>query len=170
MKQKIKIRKLTVNDFQLIESAFKAQGWNKPAEQYQGYFKQQLNNERIVFLAFIEEMFCGYVTVKWVSDYSSFREREIPEISDLNVLKKQQKQGIGKFLIKAAEKTIFTKSNLAGLGVGLLPDYGAAQKLYSKLGYKPDGLGITYQNRRCEYHSQVEVNDDLILWMIKAKE
>ncbi len=169
MKQEIKIRSLLENDPGLIEAAFKSQGWNKPAQQYQEYFKQQNNSERIVFLAFMNEEFCGYVTVKWVSDYAAFQEKNIPEISDLNVLKKYQKAGIGKILMKQAEQAIFEKREMAGIGVGLLSDYGAAQRLYNRLGYQPDGLGVTYQNERCEYGTKVNVDDDLVLWMIKAK-
>jgi ribosomal protein S18 acetylase RimI-like enzyme len=166
---RIQIRPLSANDAEPISSAFKLQGWNKSEQRFQLYFRQQQNGERVVLLAFIENKFCGYVTIKWLSDYPTFREGKIPEISDLNVLKKYQRAGIGRSLMAAAENVIFEKGAISGLGVGLLSDYGAAQRLYNKLGYKPDGLGITYQNVRCEYGSKVEVDDDLVLWMTKHK-
>ena len=33
---------------------------------------------------------------------------------------------------------------IVGIGVGLYPDYGSAQRLYIKRGYLPDGHGATY--------------------------
>lgn len=169
MQLEIKIRNLLESDPELIEAAFKNQGWNKPAQQYRVYLKQQENNERMVFLALANGEFCGYVTIKWCSDYPLFQKRSIPEISDLNVLIKFQRAGVGTMLMHRAEQAIFEKGAISGLGVGLLPDYGAAQRLYNRLGYRPDGFGITYQNKRCEYGVKVCVDDDLVLWMVKAK-
>ena len=168
MTKDINIRLIACNDFDLIEASFKAQGWNKSATQFEEYFKQQQENQRVVFLAFFAGNFSGYGTVKWVSDYLPFKQMNVPEISDLNVLKKYQGLGIGRALIEMAEQVIFENHKISGIGVGLLPDYGAAQRLYFKLGYKPDGFGITYQNQRCQYGSNVIIDDDLVLWMTKS--
>ena len=40
----------------------------------------------MVWLAFYEGEFAGYITLKWRSLYPSFKQQNIPEIMDLNVL------------------------------------------------------------------------------------
>jgi hypothetical protein len=42
------------------------------------------------------------------------------------------------------------RSDVVGLGVGLYPDYGTAQRMYVRRGYLPDGRGVIYYNVR--YH------------------
>ena len=82
-----------------------------------------------------------------------------------------RKKGIASELISIAEKEAKQIGNTIGLGVGLYggidDGYGAAQKLYIKLGYKPDGLGITYNEKRVSYGQQVVLDDNLILWFTK---
>lgn len=56
---------------------------------------------------------------------------------------------------------------MIGIGVGLYADYGAAQRLYPKLGYRPDGRGITYREHPVAPGSSVPVDDDLVLWMTR---
>jgi GNAT superfamily N-acetyltransferase len=63
--------------------------------------------------------FAGYVTLLWVSAYGPFAERQVPEISDLNVLPAHRRQGIGSALLDCAESAASARSNVAGLGVGL---------------------------------------------------
>jgi hypothetical protein len=54
-----------------------------------------------------------------------------------------------------------------GIGVGLYQDYGAAQRLYSRLGYVLDGTGVSYKNAAVAPGSQVTVDDDLVIWMLR---
>lgn len=54
-----------------------------------------------------------------------------------------------------------------GLGVGLYADYGAAQRLYVRRGYMPDGAGLTWNNEPAEAGAMVRVDDDLLLWLHK---
>ncbi|MFZ4100295.1 MAG: GNAT family N-acetyltransferase, partial [Chlamydiia bacterium] len=160
-------RPLLPSDPPVIEEAFSRQGWKKPARQYEDYLAEQVTQERAVIVAVIDGDFTGYVTVLFASLYAPFRERKIPEISDLNVLKEYQGRGIGRALIAEAEKLIAQRSPTAGIGVGLLRDYGPAQQLYIKLGYLPDGLGATYRYEPMEYGSEIMADDDLVLWMTK---
>ena len=51
--------------------------------------------------------------------------------------------------------------------MGLYKDYGPAQKLYSKLGYSPDGNGITYKGQPAIAGQSYVLDDDLILWLTK---
>jgi GNAT superfamily N-acetyltransferase len=163
----VKIRPLHHNDIAPIANAFADIGWNKPASQYQGYLSEQDADQRLVLVATIKEIFAGYLTIVWKSNYPPFREAGIPEIVDFNVLPKFQRQGIGTQLIDAAEEKIAVRSSIAGIGVGLTHDYCAAHILYIKRGYIPDGQGISWNNKFCEYGDQVIVDDSLVIYFTK---
>lgn len=113
------------------------------------------------------EKFAGYVTLKWQSDYKIFADDNIPEISDLNVLPSFRKKGIGSALIEKCETYAVKRSNIVGIGVGLYPDYGAAQRLYIKRGYIPDGHGATYNYEYVTPGKEYPLDDDLVLWFTK---
>ena len=111
--------------------------------------------------------FAGYLTIKWISDYPPFKNKSIPEIVDFNVLKKFQRYGIGTQLMDEAESRIIKISKIAGIGFGLVQDYGAAQILYVKRGYIPDGRGILDDGKVLKYEDQVTVSDNLVLMLVK---
>jgi GNAT superfamily N-acetyltransferase len=161
------IRQLEARDVQPIAAAFAALGWHKPAEQYEAYIMEQDQDTRVVWVAFVNDQFAGYVTIIWQPDYPPFREQHIPEIQDLNVLPDFRRQGIASALMDKAEATIAARSPVAGIGVGLTPDYGNAQRMYVKRGYIPDGRGIAYHNQTVSYQQQVAVDDDLVLYFTK---
>jgi ribosomal protein S18 acetylase RimI-like enzyme len=80
----------------------------------------------------------GYGVLHWESFDLTFRERNIPEIIDLNVITAYQKQGIGSALIHACEGIARDHDyDIIGIGVELQPQYDQAQRLYRKLGYTP---------------------------------
>lgn len=160
-------RALKEADIPQIVAAFDEIGWNKPTSLFQKYFEEQNNNARLVWVAFKKNVFAGYVCLKWHSDYQHFADKNIPEISDLNVLQKFRQQGIGSKLLDLAEAEAQKRSQYVGLGAGLYADYGNAQKLYVKRGYVPDGCGITYKNKPVEPWETVCVDDDLVLWFVK---
>ena len=92
---------------------------------------------------------------------------KIPEITDLNVLPPFQNQGIGSKLLETAEMEASKRSSVVGIGVGLYKDYGAAQKLYIRRGYIPDGRGIIYNYEPMLPGSTVEIDDNLVLFFTK---
>jgi predicted N-acetyltransferase YhbS len=161
------IRPITKADAEPISEAFKAQGWYKPVAQYQQYYELQEAGARDVLIAELEGEFVGYLTILWQSAYLPFLKEEIPEVVDFNVLMKHQRKGIGTALMDEAEKRISKVSSYAGIGVGLMKDYGAAQILYVKRGYVPDGRGIHRDSRALTYGDQVVVGDDLVLSLVK---
>ncbi len=126
----ITIKKLAEKDIKKISLAFQKIGWNKSKEQYEKYLAEQEQNKRFVLVAFKNKKFVGYVTIVWESDYPLFKENNIPEIVDLNVLLKYQRLGIGSKLMDEAEKIVSQKSKQVGIGVGLAPGYNAAQRMY----------------------------------------
>jgi ribosomal protein S18 acetylase RimI-like enzyme len=165
---KVSLSSLTENILDEIVASFKEIGWNKPKTTYEHYLEDQAQNSRSIFVVTVENKFAGYVTLKWISDYKHFKEDKIPEISDLNVLPKYRKQGIGTILIKACENIARERGyHKIGLGVGLAIDYGSAQRLYVKLGYIPDGRGIHYHYQPVGYFQNVKVDDDLVLFLEK---
>lgn len=163
----LRLRKLKLADCIPISMAFKAQGWDKPVLQYEHYFRWQEEGIRDIILAEVSGEFAGYLTILWESNYTLFKERSIPEIVDFNVLKKFQRQGIGTALMDEAEKRISLVSDFSGIGFGMVEDYGAAQILYIKRGYIPDGKGLYYDDRQLVYKDEVTVDDSLVFHLIK---
>ena len=165
------IRSLTEEDIKAIVSSFHQIGWNKPESLFAGYLKEQEAGERIVWVAYFKCEFAGYVTLKWQSGYASFKAENIPEIMDLNVLPHYRKMGIGSLLLDCVEKEAATKSQIIGIGVGLYEGsdggYGAAQRLYIKRGYIPDGKGVTYNYEPTIPGNSYPLDDDLVLWFTK---
>lgn len=161
------IRRLERKDIPAIASAFQEIGWNKPASQYERYLAQQKMGVRDVYIAWVDEHFAGYLTICWQSNYGPFRERNIPEVVDFNVLPRFRRMGIGTHLMERAEEEIAIVSPVAGIGVGLTPDYGAAQRLYVLRGYIPDGHGLHWRDHHVRFGEEVRVDDDLGLYFTK---
>lgn len=171
MNDQIQIRTLIREDIVAISDAFNQIGWNKPLSLFAGYLKEQEAGEQLVWVTHVQDEFAGYVTLKWQSHYPSFKEQNIPEIMDLNVLPARRKKGVGSLLLDRAEKEASIKSDVVGIGVGLYAGedggYGAAQRLYIKRGYIPDGKGVTYHYQSTIPGHNYLLDDDLVLWFTK---
>lgn len=135
------IRKMIQSDIVVIAET--SASWNKKREQYERYFDENQRGKRVTLVATIGEAVVGYTNVLWQSYYEPFLSGGIPEINDLNVAAEFQNRGIGRALIRAAERVVAEAGKpVIGIGVGLTPDYSAAQHLYPKLGYISDGRGV----------------------------
>ena len=162
------IRLLEERDIQPVSSAFEGAGWsNKPPGLFERYLAAQDDGRRIVLLALLGGEIAGYLTVDWQPAYPPFRQNGIPEIQDFNVLPPLRRQGIGARLMDEAERRIAERSSVAGIGFGLFADYGAAQRMYVKPGYVPDGMGMRYGDRYVSPGDRVTVDDDLCLFLTK---
>ena len=145
-------------------------GWNKPAAQYERYLAEQREGRREVLVAFVEDgsAFAGYLTVVWQPDYPPLRAANVPEIQDLNVLPHLRRRGIASRLLDQAEQQATERGfDCMGIAAGMTPDYGAAQRLYVRRGYVPDGLGLTSHDRFVQYGDTVTVDDGLALHFTK---
>ena len=161
------IRLLGVSDPETISAAFTALGWHKPPELYQRYLAEQEEGQRLAFVAEWHDELAGYVTLVWASNYSPFAERQVPEISDLNVLPPHRRQGIGNALLDHAESAASARSRVVGVGVGLYSGYGAAQRIYVCRGYIPDGRGIMYRNQPVEPGATIRIDDEAALMLTR---
>lgn len=163
----VALRALLAADCTIIAEAFAAQGWNKPAAQYAAYLREQEAGARDVLVAEVDGEFAGYLTIVWASTYPPFRTAGTPEIVDLNVLLKYQRRGVATALLDAAEQRIAQRAPVAGIGVGMTADYGAAQILYVQRGYRPDGRGLAVHGAPAAYGDAVTVDDDLVLYFTR---
>ena len=160
-------RTMDESDPGAISTAFAAVGWHKPSTLFQRYLAEQAAGRRLAFVAEWHGEVAGYVTLLWVSEYKPFAERHVPEISDLNVLPAYRRKGIGSALLDRAESVASTRSNVVGLGVGLYSDYGAAQRIYVRRGFLPDGRGIMYANQPLEAGAIIRIDDDARLMITR---
>jgi hypothetical protein len=71
-------------------------------------------------------------------------------------------------VLDAAERLVAERSRVVGIGVGMDADYGAAQRLYVKRGYVPDGAGLLYGNHPVRFGETVRVDDELCLRLTKV--
>lgn len=163
----LQIRPLHDDDPATIAAAFQRIGWNKTRAQYQRYLAEQAAGQRGCRIAFVDGQFAGYVTLNWQPTYPPFAEAGVPEIQDLNVLPEFQRQQIASRLLDEVEALAAERTSVVGIGVGLHPGYNAAQRLYGKRGYIPDGRGITHRDRFLEEGAQIVLDDDLVLHLTK---
>ncbi|HEX8691080.1 MAG TPA: GNAT family N-acetyltransferase [Longimicrobium sp.] len=167
MQPPVQVRGLAADDIEPIVSAFAAAGWPKPRQQYERYLGEQAAERRVVLVAWCGGEVCGYATVVWEPKYPPFREERIPEIQDLNVLPRFRRRGIATLLLDEAERLAGARSPVVGIGVGVYADYGAAQRLYVRRGYVPDGLGVSYLDRIIQGGETVVADDNLVLHLRK---
>ena len=156
------IRRMQEDDVPAFENEF-----NKPKGQYKRYFAEQQAGIRDVYLAEFEGSLAGYLTIVWESEYPPFREAQIPEVVDFNVVEHYRRQGIGSKLMDTAEAKIGEGSNVVGIGFGLMHDYGNAQIMYAKRGYVPDGRGIFAHGKWLNDGDQIIMGHDVALYLTK---
>jgi GNAT superfamily N-acetyltransferase len=164
----VTIRRLRTQDGALVAAALQALGWARDAHEYEEYARQDASGARSCFVAESDSEIAGYCTLLWQSKYAPFRESNIPEVSDLNVLPRHRNRGIGSRLLDAVGAEAAKQSLQVGLGVGLHADYGPAQRLYVRRGYVPDGRGIMHDNEPVEYGTPVRIDDDATLMLVRS--
>lgn len=165
------IREIKVDDLQTLVTTFLFPWATKQQtiEKWSQRLEEHEKRIRTVYLLVVEGKIIGYASLLRQSDYPAFRTASIPEINDVWISENFRHKGYGKMLMLHIEDIARTEGYLQiGLGVGLYADYGQAQKLYSKLGYIPDGKGITHKNVPTTPGREYTVDDDLLLWLTKS--
>ena len=161
----IKIRIAELIDITALEKI-------KPLKQ-EGYFErcfqEQEQGKRTIFIAEYDNLDVGYGMLNFCSQYALYKRLDFPEIQDLNVLSDARCNGVGRALITHCEFVAKQEGKQGvGISVGLYSDYGAAQILYAKLGYLPDGNGISYDRQGVTAGEMRPIDDALCLMMIKS--
>lgn len=137
-------------------------------EKWNRYLDEQQKDTRMARIVEQRGEIVGYGHLLHSSEYPHFNRNQIPEINDVWVYEKNRRQGIATALITHLEQLAKQEGYTeVGIGVGLYQDYGAAQQLYFRLGYEPDGKGITYKHAAVIPGETYPIDDDLILWLAK---
>ena len=163
----VDIRTLVQADASALSAAFAAIGWSKPVETFVRYASEAEAGTRENWVATVGGEMAGYVTLCWDPHYPGIAGRGIPEVQDLNVLPQFRRRGIASALLDLAEGVAAKRSTVVAIGVGLHPGYNAAQVLYVKRGYVPDGLGVSYGDRFVQEGETMPFDDSLNLHFTK---
>jgi GNAT superfamily N-acetyltransferase len=168
---KILIRAMIANDITKIVDRYSFP-WSTPEKTRQNwntYYHEQQDKVRTVAVIEKNDEILGYGSLLRKSECPYFANANIPEINAIWIAEKYRRQGLGKAIIKWLEELAMTEGyRQIGIGVGLYRDYGPAQKLYFQLGYIPDGNGITYKGQPTVAGQSYRLDDDLLLWLVKA--
>lgn len=163
------VRLAVTDDIPALDAIALAQNSQKAADYFARCLEEQAAGRRLVFVAGLGDAApAGYGMLNFNPQYALYKRLGIPEIQDLNVVPEARKQGLATAIIHHCE-TIARERGCEdiGISVGLYPDYGPAQRLYVKLGYIPDGYGVTYDRQTVRPGEMRPVDDDLCLMMLK---
>ena len=160
------IVEMRTDHIEKINKNFTDQGWDERSDILNTYLQEQNKGDRIVLVYEKDDQVMGYITLVINPKFGPFKDTKILEIKDFNVFEKYQNKGIGQELLD----TIIRKANSpqVGIGVGLNPDYGKAQRLYIKNGFIPDGKGIYYKGEIVKTGDTCINDDDLNMYFIKG--
>ena len=152
-----------------IDTTFKEMGWSKPAGYFADIVRAAAKGDLRFLIALSEEgRYVGHLKIIWQPTYPYFRENNIPEIQDLNVLPAYRRQGVATQLVAMAEEIVAKQYARIGIGFGLYADYGAAQRMYVQRDYVPIGDGAASHDKPIVKGRTVPVDDELVLYMVKA--
>ena len=165
--QSLRIRSMRPTDAQIIFDTYLSYGWHPSLETYENYFREQEAHKRLVFIAELNDGVCGLCTLVLNPTEGPWAHMGWPEIVDLSVFSHVQKQGIGNKLLDVAEQEAAKLADTVYLAVGVHSGYGAAQRIYAKRGYLPDGSGVWYQGKPLEQYAPCRNDDDLLLFLSK---
>jgi ribosomal protein S18 acetylase RimI-like enzyme len=144
-------------------------------DKSQGYFnkcfQKQAGKELDIFVVKGNKKIIAYALLNYYPKYKLFSKLGIPEIQDLKVLREFRRKGVGTHLVRHCIEYAKNKgNNLIGISVGLHSAFGPAQRLYCKLGFVPDGHGISYDRVNVSAGDIRPIDDELCLMMIKEIE
>jgi GNAT superfamily N-acetyltransferase len=146
-----------------------ALGLPEDEDYFKTCFEKQDKGRLVALIGMADGQDVGYALLNWAPKYGLFKSLNIPEIQDLNVLKDLRQSGYGTQMIARCESLAKDKGfDDIGIGVGLNRSFGPAQRLYTKLGYRPDGQGISYDRKILEVGDMRPNDDQLCLMMVKA--
>lgn len=161
------IRDMIPGDARIITDEEIRQGWHQTTEKYETRLRHQAEGKAHALVAEYKGNVAGYINVYLNADSGAFAGQGIPEIVDFGVLEKYRNRGVGSRLMDAAERVAARYADTVCLSVGLHHGYGAAQRMYVKRGYIPDGTGVWYGAAVCPEYADCCNDDDLVLFFSK---
>lgn len=172
-KDKIAIRRMEAADLPALATAE-----DDFSDSSRAYFERQLrwqqNGESTALLALFEGQIAGYIFLFPTCRWGGLRDLGLPSMADLFVLEQYRKNGIGTALLDVAEGLAAQFSDQIYLNVPVNSAHGAAQRLYVKRGYVPDGNGLYCDADGnglctvCPPDATFVNDDDMTLGMVKA--
>ncbi len=163
----LSIRNMEIDDAEKIYKTYLSYGWHPVLETYENYYKEQNEKKRKVFIAVYEGEVSGLCTLVMNPTEGPLADMGYPEIVDLTVFFHVHNKGIGNKLLDVAEREAAKTSDAVYLAVGVHSGYGAAQRIYVKRGYIPDGSGVWYQGKQLEQYAPCCNDDELVLFLSK---
>lgn len=166
--EELLIRDMEEADAQIFNDEYTAQGWHPEIDYYLMRIREAAEGKCIAMTAVYQGNPAGSLYLYFDAKEGPFKGKGYPLIVDFGVLQKYQRKGVGARLMDAAEHIASQHADVVCLGVGLSREYGAAQRIYAKRGYVPDGSGVWYQDKPCvQYETVCTVDDDLVLYLSK---
>lgn len=164
------VRLAKENDKALLESVARAMGTPVGRDDFARCLQETAAGRRKIFVAVDDNAApLGYVQLNFTPTYPPFRRLNIAEIQDLNVIPAARRQGVGAALIAVCEEAAKAQgSSEIGISVGLLASFGAAQRLYVRLGYVPDGTGAAYDDEIIHAGDIKPIDDRLTIKLTKT--
>ncbi|MDY0028815.1 MAG: GNAT family N-acetyltransferase [Pseudobdellovibrionaceae bacterium] len=161
------IRSMQADDLSELQ-AF-AQGHEDHPDYFVISLDEQLQAKRFVFIAFQDGRIAGYAHLNRFPQYQPFRSLGLAEIQDLYVGSVFRCNGIGQKLVEACEAQAKSEGmDMIGIGVGVGGNFGAAQRLYARMGYVPDGAGVVFDRQSVSVGEVRAVDDRLCLMLVKS--
>lgn len=165
---KITIRKAGEQDLQALYRIAADMKAMHEERYFERCLAEQQEGRRVIFIALDQDQPLGYVQLVWSPLYPPFRRLNIPEIQDLNVIPAARRQGLGEQLVETCEAQARSAGRTEmGISVGLHARFGAAQRLYVRKGYVPDGAGVLYDEAPVAVGEMRAVDDLLTLKLVK---
>ena len=164
----IVIRDMVETDPEIITHEEHLQGWtDQKVEKYTRRLKDVADGKCVSLVAEYKDNVAGYFNVYPNSMGGSFGGKGLPELVDFGVLAKYRRRGIGNALMQVAEDIARRYSDTVYLGVGINRDYGAAQRLYIKRGFIPDGTGLWWNGKKLDPYADLKNDDEAAIYMSK---
>jgi len=164
----VSIRRAEQADIPKLDAMVDTLGYYNTPGYFERCLQEQADGKRELYIASLGGRDVAYAMLNWQPGYAPFRRLNIPEIQDINTVHDARRKGVATALIKHCEDRARDKGcDAMGIGVGLHSGYGNAQRLYARLGYVPDGAGVTYDREAVTPMELRPIDDNLSLMMLK---
>ena len=167
MEPRTSIRAIQVSDPARLHREFLHTPWARDVRVFEQKLAAHQRGERVVLVGTVDDEVAAHGSLVWWPDYPPFREARIAEIQDLNVAPRFRRRGLASAIIADAERLAAERTDSIGIGFALHSAHGAAQRLYVRLGYVPDGRGVSVQGQFRREGQAVMLADDLVLYLTK---